>query len=111
VPLPPSFQVWRYYIVNIKRLIASDCWTKWTLAEHFLRRREVSLLRRLDAAVTPYKRKRLLVQLDRIYWWQGCVSENYGNMYSASAARCAAASNYRFAKAEWEARTGERWYD
>ena len=97
--------------MNIERLIASRRTANWTVAEDFLYRREASLLRRLNAATMPYQRKRLSVALDRIYGWMERISENWGNLYSASAADCAGYSDYLVGKGDWEARTGERWHD
>jgi hypothetical protein len=43
--------------------------------------------------------------------YQETIEENWGCLHGESAAACAAYSDHLVAKGEWEARTGERWYD
>lgn len=102
--------------MNLDRMTA---WTRsyrqptrrWALAERFLRRREVNLQRRLSEATSAYRAARLRSRLETVNRYQETIAENWGTLHSASAADCAAYSDYLQSVGEWEARTGERWYD
>lgn len=84
---------------------------RWALAERFLRRREVSLQRRLSEATSRLHAARLRSRLKTVYHYQEILSENWGTLHSESAADCAAYSDHLVAKGEWEARACERWHD
>lgn len=84
---------------------------RWAVAERFLERREASLKRRLSEATSAYRAARLRSRLETVYRYQETICENWGTLHSASAANCAAYSDHRQFVGEWEARTGERWYD
>jgi len=102
--------------MNLDRMTA---WTRsyrqptrrWTLAERFLRRREVSLQRRLSEATSRLHAARLRSRLNTVYRYQEILSENWGCLHGESAAACAAYSDHLVAKGEWEARACERWHD
>lgn len=100
--------------MNLDRMTA---WTRsyrqptrrWALAERLLRRREISLQRRLSGATSAYKAARLRSGLETVYRYQEILSENWGCLHGESAAACAAWSDRQYGIAECEARTLERW--